>query len=98
MGLPDQFGSGAKESVMDIGSVNSSQVAASTLNPQVQGRVRQADQDQQAQQAQQTLQAQSRSAAKETESTASAQAETERNRPTVNTSGQVVGTRINTTA
>ena len=80
---------------MEIGSVNSSQLAATSTNAQAQVRARQPEQDQQAQQ---TQQARSRQANEGNESTVRAQAEVERNRPTVNTSGQVVGTRINTTA
>ena len=80
---------------MEIGSVSSSQLAATSANAQTQVRARQAEQDQQAQQ---TQQAQSRQANEGNESSARAQADVERNRPTVNANGQVVGTRVNTTA
>ena len=99
---------------MEVGSVSSSlysaNLAASAQNLQAQSRARQTEQttpDQQAQQSQAAQQASqaSQSAgaqpaqnALESESTVSAQVEANRNRPTVNTSGQVVGTRINTTA
>ena len=94
---------------MEVGSVSSSlysaTLAASTQN--TQARARQSEQtaaDQQAQRpqaAQQAVQAERTQPAQnapESESTVSAQVEAERNRPTVNTNGQVDGTRTNTTA
>jgi flagellar biosynthesis GTPase FlhF len=102
-----------KEVAMEVGSVSSSlysaTLAASTQNTQAQSQSRarqseqtaadqQAQQPQAAQQAVQTERTQAAQNAPESESTVSAQVEAERNRPTVNTNGQVVGTRINTTA
>jgi hypothetical protein len=97
---------------MEVGSVSSSlysatALATSTQNLQAQSRARQAEQAAQeqpaqqsplTQQASQTERTQPAQKAPESESTASAQVEAARNRPTVNTSGQLVGTRINTTA
>lgn len=91
---------------MEVGSVSSS-LYTSTQNVQAQARTRQpeqAEQDPQALQSQPSQQtAQSEQArpaqnASESESTVSAQVEAERNRPTVNLNGQLVGTRVNTTA
>jgi hypothetical protein len=73
-------------------------------------RTRQSEQDNQAQQSAQTQQsqqaqqpsraqqAQSARPVDENEASARARSETESNRPSVNTDGQVVGTRVNTTA
>lgn len=97
---------------MEIGSVSSSVNSASTYasSAQQQLRTRQQEQDKQTQQTQQAQSAQQTQQASqlqqmqvtppvdESESAANARAESERNRPTVNTSGQTVGTRINTTA
>jgi hypothetical protein len=88
-----------KERIMEVGSVSSSVTA--TANAQAQLRARQSEQDQQAQQALQTQRAQQSQRSQpvdESESANRASAEVERTRATVNTSGQVVGTRINTTA
>lgn len=100
-----------KESVMEIGSVSSNlysvSTAQSTQNSQAQLRAREAEQtapDQQLQQSQapqqtaQTERTRPAQNASESESTVSAQTEAERNRPTVNLNGQLVGTRVNTTA
>ena len=90
---------------MDVSSVTSS--LSSALATNVQARSRQAEQDQQVQsapppqqsgQAQGAQQAQSSQRVDESESAARSRPETESARPTVNTNGQVVGTRINTTA
>lgn len=75
---------------MEIGSVNSSQSAVSATVSQTNSR--QVEQDVRAQQAQ------ARQNSGENRAAAREPSEAERNRPTVNTSGQVVGTRINTTA
>ena len=103
-----------KEFAMEIGSVASSLYTQSPLssarNVQAQSRVQQSEpteQDQQAQQTQQTpvtqqaaqaTRVQPSSEVAESESTVNAQTEAERNRPTVNLNGQLVGTRVNTTA
>ena len=82
-------------------SANSALIAATTANSQSQSRVRQTEQDKQTQQPQQTQnaqQTQSSRAVDEGEASARARSETETNRPSVNTSGQVVGTQVNTTA
>jgi hypothetical protein len=99
---------------MDVSSVssslNSTLIAASTANSQASLRTRQNEQDSQAQQSTQTQQSrqaeqpsraqqtQSNRPVDENEASARARSETEANRPSVNTSGQVVGTRVNTTA
>lgn len=81
----------------------------STINTQTtQARNRQFEQDQvsrQAQQAQasspqpqQANEAPQQPPVNEAGQSSSAQAEAERSRPVVNTSGQLVGTRVNTTA
>lgn len=94
---------------MEVGSVSSS-LYASTMAASAQStqaRTRQPEppvQAQAPQQAQSTPQAastdrpQPTSNASESESAVSAQVEAQRNRPSVNLNGQVVGTRINTTA
>lgn len=95
---------------MEIGS-GSSSINSLAANALVQTRTRQLEQDQQTQDAQQTQRSQQAEQAQQTqqteqalqaandsESVRQAQSETEKNRPTVNTSGQLVGTRINTTA
>lgn len=69
-----------------------------TQDAQQTQRSQQAEQAQQTQQTEQAQQAQALQAANDSESVRQAQSETEKNRPTVNTSGQLVGTRINTTA
>ncbi len=96
---------------MEVGSVSSSLyntiTAASTQN----ARARQSEQTAQEQQEPQALQSspttqqaaqtnrvQPASNTSESESVVSAQTEAERNRPTVNLNGQLVGTRVNTTA
>ena len=90
---------------MDVSSVSSS--LSSALATNVQARARQLEQDQQVQSApppQQSGQtpgaqlAQANQSVDESESAARSRSETESARPTVNTNGQVVGTRINTTA
>lgn len=93
---------------MEVGSVSSSlyasTMAASTQN--VQTRTRQPEQTAQTQappaqatpQAASTERTQPTSNTSEIESAVSAQVEAQRNRPTVNLSGQLVGTRVNTTA
>ena len=102
-----------KEYIMEIGSVSSSQNLSLISAAAQQNKLRapQSDesarslQSQEAQQAQQTQQAQPPqgntqgvSSVEESNETDRVRAETESNRPTVNTSGQVVGTRVNTTA
>ena len=97
---------------MEVGSVSSSlyasTMAASTQN--VQTRTRQPEQTAQTQappaqatpqatpQAASTERTQPTSNTSESESAVSAQVEAQRNRPTVNLNGQLVGTRVNTTA
>ena len=86
---------------MEVGAVSST--LSSAVNTQAQTKVRSVEQDQQTQQAQQTQQlqreraVQSASSTENGESESRAQAAAE-SRPTVNTNGQVVGTRVNTTA
>ena len=67
-----------------------------------QGREQQAEQTPQAQptppQPQSANNLQTTQAVSETEKAAAARQEAEQNRPVVNTSGQLVGTRVNTTA
>jgi len=98
---------GRRMNSMEISSASSN--LYSTINTQTtQARNRQLEQDQasrQAQQAQvsapqrqQANEAQPQPPVNETGQSSSAQAEAERNRPVVNTSGQLVGTRVNTTA
>ncbi len=92
---------------MEISSASSN--LYSTINTQLtQNRNRQLEQDQSSQQAtqarasgpqpQQANEAQPQPPVNETGQSASVRAEAERNRPVVNTSGQLVGTRVNTTA
>jgi hypothetical protein len=101
----------SEESVMDVGSISSSSNAALAASVQSQLRARQSEQDQsaqptpqsqQTQQAQQSQQNQGSSQAQGTapvdERESASRAQAEASRPTVNTSGQTVGTRINTTA
>ncbi len=76
---------------MAIEAVSSNGNAAAST----QVRARQPEQDQQAQQAQK---AQSERAQAERKAAESARAEAEKNKPTVNTSGQTVGQRVNTSA
>lgn len=77
---------------MDIGSVSSSVSSLLTANAAAQSGYRPSEQTQQAQQAQSAL------SVDEAEAADRARREAERNRPTVNMNGQVVGTRVNTTA
>ncbi len=79
---------------MDISALSSSVNAASGT----QVRARPPEQDQQALQALRAQRAQNAPAADENETAARARAEAESVRPSVNTSGQVVGARINVTA
>lgn len=86
---------------MEIGSATSNLYA--TINTQTaQARARQSEQEQTTQAAAPQAQPEpaSQAQAPETviEASAAAQSEAERNRPVVNTSGQLVGTRVNTTA
>lgn len=87
---------------MEIGSATSN-LYATTSTQTAQAWSRQAEQEQQATQAA-ASQAQPPQASQvqppETinEANAAPPAEAERNRPVVNTSGQLVGTRVNTTA
>jgi hypothetical protein len=83
---------------MEVSSVSSSINASVAASTQTQMRALQTQQDQQVQQARSTQQAQGAQSVDESEAAAQARTEAENNRPTVNTSGQVVGTRINTTA
>ena len=98
---------GRRMNSMEISSASSN--LYSTINTQTtQARDRQLEQDQafrQAQQArasapqpQQANEARQQPPVNEAAQSSSAQAEAERNRPVVNTSGQLVGTRVNTTA
>jgi hypothetical protein len=92
---------------MEVSSASSS--LYTTINSQpTQARNRQLEQEQSSQQAaqarasapqpQQASEAPPQPPVNETGQSVSAQAEAERNRPVVNTSGQLVGTRVNTTA
>ena len=92
---------------MEVSSASSSLYA--TINSQsTQARNRQLEQEQSSQQAtqarasapqpQQASEAPPQPPVNETGQSVSAQTEAERNRPVVNTSGQLVGTRVNTTA
>jgi len=88
-------------SVMEISSVSSSvnTLIATSVQPQV--RAPQPEPDQQAQQsrpAQSTEQAQNSQSDEVREAADRARAEAERSRPSVNSNGQTVGTRVNTTA
>ena len=95
---------------MDVSSVSSSVYSAITANSQTQARNSQPEESRSAQQSQQATQAQSSQQTQkadaaqntppvnESDSASRAQAESENARPTVNTSGQTVGTRVNTTA
>ncbi len=78
---------------MEVGSVSSSLNAAAQTQ-----QAQQAQQTQQAQQAQQSQQEQKAPPVDEREALSGARDEAERPRPTVNTNGQTVGTRVNTTA
>jgi hypothetical protein len=96
---------------MEISSTTSSLYSVITERA-TQARTRQVEQDQEPQAAQaQAAQAQptppqpqsannvqTTQAVSETEKAAAARQEAEQNRPVVNTSGQLVGTRVNTTA
>ncbi len=82
---------------MEVGSVSSSVNAAVSS----QLRARPTDQDQQAQKTQQTQQAKNDRSVVDNEAAERARIEAQTNqtnRPSVNTSGQAVGTRINVTA
>jgi hypothetical protein len=96
---------------MEVGSVSAS--VSSALTASIQARVRQSENDAQEQtsqtqqsaqprQAQQSLQSQQSAPAQPSPSVdsnnAAARLESEANRPVVNTNGQLVGTRVNTTA
>ena len=92
---------------MEVGSVSSSLSSALASSLQAQARTRQAEPDQpvksalsplQSDQTQSTQQAQSTQSVDESESAARSRSETESTRPSVNVNGQVVGTRVNTTA
>lgn len=97
-----------EDDVMEVGSVSSS--LGSALSAQAQVRSRQPEAEPQTQQSQQPLktqqsqqsqgaqQAQGSQSSQETEAADRARAEAEKSRPSVNTNGQVVGTRVNTTA
>lgn len=98
---------GRRMNSMEISSASSN--LYSMINTQsTQTRNRQLEQEQasrQAQQAQastpqpqQANESQAQPPVNEAGQSASAQSEAERNRPVVNTSGQLVGTRVNTTA
>lgn len=91
---------------MEISSTTSSLYSVITERA-AQARTRQVEQDQEplAAQAQPTPpqpqsanNVQTTQAVSETEKAAAARQEAEQNRPVVNTSGQLVGTRVNTTA
>ena len=82
---------------MEVDAVSSSNSAAAS----VPVRARPPEQNQQSQQSQQSQEAQkvaSDRAQAERAAAEASRAETERNRPSVNTSGQTVGQRINITA
>lgn len=96
---------------MEVGSVSAS--VSSALTASIQARVRQSENDAQEQasqaqqsaqprQAQQSQQSQQSAPAQPSPSVdannAAARLESEANRPVVNTNGQLVGTRVNTTA
>ena len=97
---------GRRMTIMEVSSASSSLYA--TINSQsTQARSRQLEQEQSSQQATQTRASAPRPQqaseappppVNETGQSVSAQTEAERNRPVVNTSGQLVGTRVNTTA
>ena len=101
----ERSAAGQEESHMEISSVTSS-IYSTTSAQAVQMRARQLEQEQSLQQAppaqssplQQTNEAPTTQVVNEAGQSASSQSEAERNRPVVNTSGQLVGTRVNTTA
>ena len=91
---------------MEISSTTSSLYSVITERA-AQARMRQVEQDQEPQaaqaqpappQPQSANNVQTTQAVSETEKAAAARQEAEQNRPVVNTSGQLVGTRVNTTA
>ena len=90
---------------MEVSSVSSGLIGA--LNASAQARVFQSEQTQQPKSApsvsqsgqlQSAQQVQGNASVDESESAARSRSETESARPSVNINGQVVGTRINTTA
>lgn len=92
---------------MEVGSLSSSLSGTLAANLQASARPRQTGPDQsvksfaptaQPDQAKSAQQASNTRPVDESESAARARSETEATRPTVNVNGQVVGTRINTTA
>ena len=89
---------------MEVASVSSSVNTLIAASAQVQVRapqpepVQQAQQSQQSRQAQSTEQAQNSQSGDVREAADRARAEAERSRPSVNSNGQAVGTRVNTTA
>lgn len=91
---------------MEISSTTSSLYSVITERA-AQARTRQVEQDQEPQaaqaqpappQPQSANNVQTTQAVSETEKATAARQEAEQNRPVVNTSGQLVGTRVNTTA
>jgi hypothetical protein len=91
-------------SVMEVASVSSSVSTLIAASAQAQVRAPQPEPDRQAQQTQQSRQAQSTEPAQSSQSgdvreaADRARAEAERSQPSVNSNGQTVGTRVNTTA
>ena len=89
---------------MEVSSVSSSVSTLIAANAQAQVRAPQPEPDRQARQAQQsqpaqsTEQAQNNQSGEVREAADRALAEAESNRPSVNSNGQTVGTRVNTTA
>ena len=99
---------------MDVSSVSSSQYSALAASAEAQSRrlpadrepsapavsesSRQAEQAQGAEPRPDAEQARRAQSVNESEAAAQARAEAQRARPTVNTNGQTVGTRVNTTA
>jgi hypothetical protein len=88
-------------SVMEVASVSSSVNTAIAPSAQAQLRARQPEPDQQApqsRQAQSSEQVHNSQSGDVRDSADSSRAEAERSTPSVNTNGQTVGTRANTTA
>jgi len=96
---------GERDTLMEISSATSS-LYSTIASQSAQERKRQIEQDLLTQQAQQVSQPQATSASEtqttqavdETGASSSLQPQPERNAPVVNTSGQLVGTMVNTTA
>jgi hypothetical protein len=96
--LPNLYSLYSKEFVMAVDSISSSASASSAASSAAAQSQQRSQQTQQSAQDQQTQKASNDQARTEREAAQRARVEAEQNQPSVNTSGQTVGSRVNTTA